>query len=419
MSLALRLARRFHTREVLTVLIGVMAFFFVLDLGDARGFSSLRFFDLNDSNVAHRITLSSLVIGALLLCAAVLAFASSTTPTWKPRARFWFRTSGFLFALFGIDEILGIHTWANQQGVSWAISYLPFVAVATLAWFEMARSFESRRTEHLCMIGLGAFILASAFDAARAGEPHSYALGELLEMAAASLFVAAFVRRAHQYRRPDIEEEGHDGDLAAVACLVQRLNPVRLGFWAAVVVVSLGTMGAISHGAHYMRVFDVNKEQNYASMFSGLALWAAAVMAICNGVFREERRRRRRWWVALALVFVYLGLDEMAALHEELQHLTGIWGQAFLLPVVVVGVAAWYVTLAQMLANRLAVVLWVGGAAFWVVSQGIDLLLNAPMPWTTIPEELGEMTGSLLFGFSLLLVLRPLAAEVATMVAPV
>lgn len=134
-------------------------------------------------------------------------------------------------------------------------------------------------------------------------------------------------------------------------------------------------------------------------------------MSICNGVFREEARHNRRSWMALAFVFVYLGLDEMAALHEELQHLTGVWGQAFLLPVVVVGVAAWYRTLLGMRTNQLAHVLWVGGAALWVVSQCVDLLLNTPMPWTTIPEELGEMTGSLLFAFSLLVSLRALVVD--------
>jgi hypothetical protein len=170
-------------------------------------------------------------------------------------------------------------------------------------------------------------------------------------------------------------------------------------------------MGAVSHSVDYMRVFDVNKEQNYASVFSGLALWAAALMAIFNGLVRQESTHARRWWLALAFVFLYLGLDEMTALHEELQHVTGIWGQAFLMPVALVGVAAWYMAIKEMRTNQVAVLLWVAGAAAWVLSQGIDLKLNEPLPWTMIPEELGEMTGSLLFAFSLLVAVRPLVAD--------
>jgi hypothetical protein len=395
------------------VLAAVVAFFLVLDFLDARGLTSLRFFDLNDSNLTNRITLSSTVTGLLFGCAAALAFAAGHTATRFERAGLWFKVSGVLFVLFGIDEALGVHTWVNLHGVHWAVSYLPVVAIATLVWLELARQLESRHTARLCVAGVGAFLAASLFDAGHAGERHSYAVGELLDMVAASLFVGCLVRRAHQYRPLDLDEHGRDGDLLAVAALVDRLDPLKLGACAAVAVAFMGVTGAISHSVDYSRVFDVNKEQNYASMFSGLALWAAALMAMCNAVFREAAWWGRRWWVALAVVFVYVGVDEMAALHEELQHLTGVWGQSFLLPIVVVGVAAWYVTLTVLRDNRLAAALWIGGAGLWAGSQVIDLLLNTPMPWTTIPEELGEVTGSLMFAFSLLVSLRTLAATVA------
>jgi hypothetical protein len=260
------------------------------------------------------------------------------------------------------------------------------------------------------MIGIAAFVGSCLFDAARAGEGHAYALGELLEMAAAAMFLLSLVVYAHAVRPFTDEEQGRQGALGAIAALVERLDPVKLAIGAAVTVVVLGVMGAISHSVDYMRVFDVNKEQNYASVFSGLALWAAALMAFCNGVFRYESRHAQRWWLVLAGVFLYLGLDEMTALHEEAQHVTGIWGQAWLAPVAILGMVAWLKILKEVDTNRLAALLWIGGASFWVLSQGIDLLLNEPMPWTMVPEELGEMTGSLLFAFSLLVALRPLAA---------
>jgi hypothetical protein len=406
----LQLARRFQPRHILIACGAVLALFIVLDFGDAHGLSSLRFFDLNDSDVAHRISLSGMVIGGLLLGAAGVAFSAAASMRGS-RAGFWFRASAVLFALFGVEEILGLHTWAHQHGVSWNVSYLPFVAIATLVWVEMARHFESRQARYLSLLGVGAFLAACLFDAARAGDGHAYAVGEILEMAGASLLLVSLVIHAHAYRPAYAAEPGRRGDLAVLAELVHRLDPVKLAIGAAAGVVLLGVMGSISHSVDYMRVFDVNKEQNYASVFSGLALWAAALMAVFNGLVRQETVRARRWWLALAFVFVYLGLDEMTALHEELQHVTGIWGQSFLLPVVVVGVAAWFIAIQEMRSNEIAVLLWVAGAAAWVVSQGIDLVLNDPMPWTMIPEELGEMTGSLLFAFSLLVALRPLMAD--------
>ena len=412
-NLALQLARRFQPRHVLIALAAVMACFLVLDFGDAQGFSSLRFFDLNDSDVTFRIGLSPFVIGTLLLFSSAIAFSAASTAA-DSRAAFWFKASGVAFAFFGLEEILGVHSWLDtDHGVSWNISYLPFVALGTLAWFETARHLEAGPVRRLFFGGIAAFLGACLFDAARAGEAHAYALGELLEMGAASLFLLSLVTYAHQLQAAPAEEPGRRGDLAAIAAFVNRLDPVKLALGAAAAVFVLGVMGAVSHSVDYMRVFDVNKEQNYASMFSGLALWGAALMAICNGIFRYADRRRRRWWLALVFVFLYLGLDEMAAIHEEFQHVTGIWGQAFLMPVALVGVVAWFAIFKELRVNELAMRLWVAGAALWVLSQGIDLVLNDPMPWTTVPEELGEMTGSLLFAFALLVALRPLVAELA------
>ena len=408
-DLPLQLARRFQPRHVLYTLVAVMASFLLLDFADSRGFDSLRFFDLNDSDVTFRIGFSALTIGALLLAAGAIGFAAAAYAR-DSRSAFWLKAGAVMFALFGIEEMLGIHTWLNQEGVHWNVSYLPFLAIGVVTWFEMSRHLDCPPARRLFMVGLAAFVGSCLFDAARAGEGHAYALGELLEMAAAAMFLLSLVIYAHALRPFTAEEQGRKGALAAIAALAERLEPVKLAIGAGVAVIILGVMGSVSHSVDYMRVFDVNKEQNYASVFSGFALWAAALMAFCNGVFRYESRHSQRWWLVLAGVFLYLGLDEMTALHEEAQHVTGIWGQAWLAPVAILGVVAFFKVLKEIDTNRLATMLWIGGATFWVVSQGIDLLLNEPMPWTMIPEELGEMTGSLLFAFALLVALRPLAA---------
>jgi hypothetical protein len=409
-DLALQLARRFQPRQVLVVLAAVLVSFLVLDFIDAQGFESMRFFDLNDSDITYRIGFSALAIGGLMLGAAALAFAAAAKADPATRTAFWFKAGGAAFLVLGFEEILGVHTWLDGEGVSWNVSYLPLLAVGTLVWFEMAPPIDTPGARRRVAVAIAAFLASCLFDAARAGDGHAYALGEALEMVAAAMFLVSMVVHAHALPAPEGEEQGRRGNLAAIAALAQRLDPVKLAIGAGVTVVILGVMGTVSHSVDYMRVFDVNKEQNYASVFSGLALWAAALMAVCNGLFRYETRHARRWWLALAFVFLYLGLDEMTALHEEAQHVTGIWGQTFLAPVVLVGVAAWYMAIKEMNASPLAVTLWIAGAAAWVCSQGIDLVLNDPMPWTTVPEELGEMTGSLLFAFSLLLALRPLAA---------
>src|SRR3954467_13400264 len=121
-DLPLQLARRFQPRHVLMVLAAVLATFLLLDFGDAHGLSSLRFFDLNDSDISNRIGLSALTIGALLVLAGVIAFSASATAQ-NSRAAFWLKAGGVMFVLVGVEEMLGIHSWANQHDVHWNITY--------------------------------------------------------------------------------------------------------------------------------------------------------------------------------------------------------------------------------------------------------------------------------------------------------
>ena len=87
------------------------------------------------------------------------------------------------------------------------------------------------------------------------------AIGELLEMGGASLFFVSLVVHAHAYRPAHELEPGRRGNLALLAELIHRLDPIKLAIGVAVAVVVLGVMGAVSHSVDYMRVFDVNKEQ--------------------------------------------------------------------------------------------------------------------------------------------------------------
>src|SRR4051794_33581616 len=155
-DLPLQLARRFQPRHVAMVLAAVLATFLVLDFGDAHGMSSLRFFDLNDSDISNRIGLSALTIGTLFVLAGAIAFSAAAAANTS-RAAFWLKAGGVMFVLVGVEEILGIHSWANQHAVHWNISYLPFLAIATITWFELARHIETPAARHLTLVAIGAF----------------------------------------------------------------------------------------------------------------------------------------------------------------------------------------------------------------------------------------------------------------------
>jgi hypothetical protein len=188
----------------------------------------------------------------------------------------------------------------------------------------------------------------------------------------------------------------------------------------------LGLLGSIEYpggggtrapypGGGDLRAFDLNKEQTYPATFSALLLLAVGGLALLNGLVRTTDRSEQRWWIILALVFTFLGIDESTALHEILQDRVHLWGQAVLMPVMLIGIAGWWIALQRLRPHREAARLFVLGAVAWVLSQAIDFALNEPWGWTIVPEELFEMLGSALFGLALLVALRRLvAAETVT-----
>ncbi|MGH2978258.1 MAG: hypothetical protein ACRDLQ_01300, partial [Solirubrobacterales bacterium] len=203
-----------------------------------------------------------------------------------------------------------------------------------------------------------------------------------------------------------------DSNLAIARAAVGRIDMQALLIGLAFVAVVFGILGAIVYpGGGDLRVFDLNKEQTFPATFSGVLLLAAAGLALLNGLVRSETAAGRRWWIVLALVFAFLGIDEIAALHEAVQDRVNVWGQAVLMPVVLVGVYAWWVTLRQLRSEPPAGTLFLLGAAAWIVSQGIDAAFNEHWGWTIVPEELFEMAGSAMFGLALLVALRKLVAR--------
>lgn len=410
---ALQLARRFRPAHLVIVLTAVIASFAVLDLVYRHALDSLVAFRLEDSDPAARNSLPAVVIGLFLMSACALTVAAGRMR--PPAGAIWWTLGAVVLAFFAVEETLGVHTWVEQHAdVSWNVAYLPFLAIAAIVWFETARAMgDDRRAQAIFALGGAGWLVAGLFDAARTGRTSAMPGGELLEMASAAamlLGMCTYARSLSLAQSPLASLR--EANMAIVSSAVSRLDPrtLLLGFAGCLVV--LGVLGAIVYpGGGTLRVFDLNKEQTFPATFSGLLLFGAAAMALMNGVVRSPNPSDRRWWLVLAAVFAFLGLDEIAALHEAVQDRVHLWGQATLAPVVFAGIAAWFIALKRLSASSPgAARLFVLGAAAWIASQGIDLVLNEHWGWTIIPEELGEMAGSALFGLALLVAVRELVA---------
>lgn len=413
-NLALQLARRFEPRHVLMALGAIILSFAVLDVIYDRALDSLVAFHLDDSNPAVRNSFPAVVTGAMLACAGALALAVASMRDTINRPR-W-RAGGIVLILLGIEEALGLHTWAVENlDVSWYLAYLPVLAIAAVAWLGMAELMGGNQgAQRMFVAGIAGWLVAGALDASRTGRSEALAAGELLQMAAAALLLVglfSFARSRSLAADPALRSP-LESNVAIARAAVSRVNMRAVVMGLALFLVLFAILGAIVYpGGGDLRVFDLNKEQTFPATFSGVLLLAASGLALLNGLVRSQTPAGRRWWIVLALVFAFLGLDEIAALHEAVQDRVHVWGQATLIPIVIVGVYAWWITLRQLQSEQPAGMLFLAGAAAWVLSQGIDAVLNEHWGWTIVPEELLEMIGSALFGLALLVALRQVVAS--------
>jgi hypothetical protein len=156
--------------------------------------------------------------------------------------------------------------------------------------------------------------------------------------------------------------------------------------------------------------FDVDREHVPPALFSGLLLVVAAALAFLVARAALKDAGSRHWWLLMALLFAWMSLDEVGALHEKLQDATGVKWQAIYAPLFVIGAVAGLKVVAALWRYRPAALVFLGGGACWFVSQAIEAwqwkhgyLLH---PMSIIPEETLEMSGSALFSLAIVLAIR-------------
>src|SRR3954451_463917 len=149
-------------------------------------------------------------------------------------------------------------------------------------------------------------------------------------------------------------------------------------------------------------MFELDGEYTVPAAFSGALLFAAAYAA-----WRVNKLDPDRSWICLAILFAFMGVDEVAGLHEALTEWTGIHWQILYIPIVAIAAVDWLAALKRARPIGLAGGLVLGAAA-WVIAQLIELVsfgpggMNSESTIAIFAEELGEMTGSSLFLLGLL-----------------
>jgi hypothetical protein len=397
------------------VLAGVWAFFAAcgIAIGAGVGAYNLQTFGLEDSDLGARLSTSAGFTALMMLTAAAMAWSltgvdrSSREPRW--------RMAAIAFALFGFEELLGIHTWLQHKGVIWGLCYLPLLAFGAVAFLRAQPVFR-RQEQARRQFSIAAVLWVAGGVADNVDYAASRSSVEAIEMAAAILFVLALLARlrhlAREYYVLDEHETRLSIDQIAVEMLGRlRMRPLVIGL--PLVMAALATQYVLLHTGNYhdaerIPILDLNNELTVADVFQGTLLATAGGLALVISKLSVTRAEARRWWRLLGLVMVPLGAEQVLAIHSRFQDATGLPGQVVLVPIAIVAALAWSKVLLDVWDNRLVRVLFIAGAAFWLQSQVSDVLLNPVngLRWTITPEETGESLGSALWLFAFLVWMR-------------
>lgn len=153
--------------------------------------------------------------------------------------------------------------------------------------------------------------------------------------------------------------------------------------------------------------FDLDGEYKLSAVSSGALLLVAAALAL--GL---RRRPGFRPVVFLAALLAFMGLDEMAALHERFEDWLGIDWRLLYGPLVPAAAWAWLVVWRRVGDVHGARTAMGAGATAWVLAQTLELaqwtgdVRQANYATLMVLEEVGEMAGSLLLLVALLAVAR-------------
>lgn len=137
---------------------------------------------------------------------------------------------------------------------------------------------------------------------------------------------------------------------------------------------------------HALQRLNMDYEISLPTWYSQITIFVAAILLAAVGAIKKRQKARTIGWNSLAVVFVYLSVDEGASLHELLVQPTrdylNIQG-GFLL-------SAWVVPFMALVALFIVVYIW-----FWIKLPRRTRLLTAIAAITFVGGAMGmEMIGA-------------------------
>lgn len=186
--------------------------------------------------------------------------------------------------------------------------------------------------------------------------------------------------------------------------------------------------------------FNIDKEQNFISLYTGIKFWIGATFAMFNFVIAHKMQTKfleKTLWLLTALGLFWIGLDDLYYLHERFTFvlnntlgLGGFYGESFnwliyFSPFIILAMVVFVklIILAYQ-RDKLAAYFLVVGTGLFVAALGAEvfgrqLLLETPIPVATyrffiVLEEAFELSGASAFIFGVVVYFKNVSKKFLT-----
>lgn len=187
------------------------------------------------------------------------------------------------------------------------------------------------------------------------------------------------------------------------------------------IVVSLKLIEVGGFFKSIIYFFDFDRERNLPTFFSSLSLLASSILLFIISIFHKNKKLDYIRWLGLSIIFVFLSIDEITVIHEQLWPLqmifntSGLLYYAWFVPYVIVLIILIFVYARFFfrLPKKVKYLFVLSGVFFLSGAVGIESISgfhdqlngreNAIYYTLCTFEELFEMFGTAIFIYALLI----------------
>ena len=186
-------------------------------------------------------------------------------------------------------------------------------------------------------------------------------------------------------------------------------------------LIGLFSKYSFEYDYYLIPLFDFNTERNIPTLYSSFALIISAVLLFVIAWTHKRFNRSYLMWSGLAVIFLYLSIDEIASIHEKLTTPTqetlhtseyGLFRNAWIIPygIALLVFVLTYIRFLLNLPKKIKLLFVLSGTTFIFGAiglesiGGIEVINNNSLLYLFINscEEYLEMLGIIIFIYTLL-----------------